>query len=75
MNDIKTKIETSLTNLKEKKSRIYFVVQDTKGNARASVKFIYDIAMALKDDGFNSIILQENEPQPPDDEHDESVLN
>ena len=59
MNDIKTKIETSLTNLKEKKSRIYFVVQDTKGNARASIKFIYDIAMALKDDGFNSIILHE----------------
>lgn len=59
MNDIKTKIETSLTNLKEKTSRIYFVVQDTKGNARASVKFIYDIAMALKDDGYNSIILHE----------------
>lgn len=59
MNDIKTKIETSLTNLKEKTSRIYFVVQDTKGNARASVKFIYDIAIALKDDGFNSIILHE----------------
>jgi len=59
MNEIKEKIQLSLTNLKEKKSRIYFLVQDTKGNARASIKFIYDMAMALKEADFNPIILHE----------------
>jgi hypothetical protein len=59
MSDIKTKIENSLTLLKDKKSRIYFVAQDTKGNARASIKYIYDVALALKENGFNPIILHE----------------
>jgi len=59
MSEIKEKIQISLTNLKEKKSRIYFLVQDTKGNALASVKFIYDMALALKDNDFNPIILHE----------------
>lgn len=59
MSDIKTKIENSLNLLKDKKSRIYFVAQDTKGNARASIKYIYDLALALKENGFNPIILHE----------------
>lgn len=59
MSEIKEKIQTSLSNLKEKKSRIYFLVQDTKGNARASIKFIYDMALALKENDFNPIILHE----------------
>jgi len=59
MNDIKPKIENSLNILKNRQSRIYFVAQDTKGNARASIKYIYDMAIALKDNGFNSIILHE----------------
>jgi len=59
MDEIKEKIQLSLTNLKEKKSRIYFLVQDTKGNARASIKFIYDMAMALKEANYNPIILHE----------------
>jgi hypothetical protein len=45
--------------MKEKKSRIYFITQDTKGNAKASVRYIYQMAMALKKDGYNSIILHE----------------
>ncbi len=48
MSDIKPKIENSLNILKDKKSRIYFVAQDTKGNARASIKYIYDVALSLK---------------------------
>ena len=31
------KVKQSIQNLKDKKSRIYFLVQDTKGNAKASV--------------------------------------
>ena len=33
------KVKQSIQNLKNKKSRIYFLVQDTKGNAKASVRF------------------------------------
>ena len=55
------KIEQSLENLKNKSSRIYFLVQDTKGNAKAGIRHIYDIAMTLKQNGFNSIIIHETE--------------
>ena len=57
---IKEKVELSIKNLEEKKARIYFLVQDTKGNAKASVRFIYQIAKTLFDNGFNPIILHEN---------------
>lgn len=53
------KLEKSINNMKEKKSRIYFITQDTKGNAKASVRYIYQMAMALRKDGYNSIILHE----------------
>ena len=54
-----SKIELSLNNMKEKKSRLYFFVQDTKGNAKASVAYIYDLALTLKKQGYNAIILHE----------------
>lgn len=57
--DIKEKVLQSIENLKNKSSRLYFMVQDTKGNARASVRFIYQLAMALKNEGYNSIMLHE----------------
>lgn len=56
---ISEKVKSSIQNLKDKKSRIYLVVQDTKGQARASVRFIYQMAKALKINGFNPIILHE----------------
>ena len=34
------KIEKSIENLKNKTAKIYFLVQDTKGNPKASVKYI-----------------------------------
>jgi hypothetical protein len=55
----KEKVELSIKNLREKKSRIYFFVQDSKGNAKASVRYIYQMAMSLKQSGFNPIILHE----------------
>jgi hypothetical protein len=54
-----TKIETSIENLKQKKSRIYLIVQDTKGHAKASVTYIYNLGMALLNGGYNPIILHE----------------
>jgi hypothetical protein len=53
------KIKESISNLRNKNSKIYFMVQDTKGNAKASVKFIYETALTLKKNGFNPIILHE----------------
>ena len=53
------KLQKSISNMKEKLSRIYFLVQDTKGNAKASIKYIYDMALTLKNAGYNAIILHE----------------
>lgn len=55
----KEKVELSIKNLEEKKVKLYFLVQDTKGNAKASVRYIYQIAKTLLDNGFNPIILHE----------------
>lgn len=53
------KLEKSINNMKEKLSRIYFLVQDTKGNSKASIKYIYHMALTLKNHGYNAIILHE----------------
>ena len=53
------KVKESIKNLRDKKSRIYFLVQDTKGNEKASVRLIYQMAKTLLDSGFNPIILHE----------------
>jgi hypothetical protein len=53
------KVKQSIQNLRDKKSRIYFLIQDTKGNAKASVRLIYQMAKTLLDSGFNPIILHE----------------
>ena len=58
---MKEKVLLSIQNLKEKNSRIYFMVQDTKGNAKASVRYIYQMAKCLLDAGFNPIILHEKD--------------
>lgn len=54
-----SKVEKSIENLKSKKSRIYLIVQDTKGNAKASISYIYNLAMTLVNAGYNAIILHE----------------
>jgi glycosyltransferase involved in cell wall biosynthesis len=59
MEDRILKIEESISNLKDKKNKIYFFVQDTKGNAKASVRYIYQIANVLLKEGYNPIILHE----------------
>ena len=54
------KIEESISNIKNNKNNIYFLTYDTRNNPRASIKHIYDIALTLKENGFNSKILVEN---------------
>ena len=58
-NQLQEKVKQSIQTLRDKQARIYFLVQDTKGNAKASVKLIYQMAKTLKDGGFNPIILHE----------------
>ena len=58
-NTIEEKVKQSIQVLRNKQARIYFLVQDTKGNAKASVRYIYQMAQTLKDNGFNPIILHE----------------
>jgi hypothetical protein len=53
------KLEKSIQNLKDKTSKIYLLVQDTKGNAKASVAYIYNLGMALHNAGYNPVILHE----------------
>ena len=53
------KVRKSIENLRNKSSRIYFFVHDTKGNAKASIKYIYDMALILRKEGYNTIILHE----------------
>jgi len=58
-NQLQEKVKQSIKILRDKQARIYFLVQDTKGNAKASVRLIYQMAKTLKDNGFNPIILHE----------------
>lgn len=58
-NQLQEKVKQSINILRDKQARIYFLVQDTKGNAKASVRLIYQMAKTLKDNGFNPIILHE----------------
>jgi len=51
--------ESAIDRLEKKESVIYFLVYDTKGNARAAIKHIYDMALALKENGYNTKILVE----------------
>jgi len=52
-------LQTALDRLEKHESVVYFLVYDTKNNARAAVKYIYDMALILKENGFNSKILVE----------------
>jgi len=54
------KLEIALSNLKENKSIVYFLTYDTKNNPRASVKYIYDLALTLKNNGTQTKILVED---------------
>jgi len=54
-----SKLEKSIQNMRDKQSRVYLLAQDTKGNATASIAYIYRLALSLRNAGYNSIILHE----------------
>ena len=53
-------LETTLSRLENRESILYFLVYDTKNNPRAAIKNIYDMALILKETGFNSKLLVED---------------
>ena len=59
------KIKGSILNMESKNNRIYFFVQDTRGNAKASIKYLYDMALTLKNNGHNVIVLHEKKEYTP----------
>jgi len=54
------KLELALSKLNSNENVIYFLVYDTRNNARASVKHIYDMALTLKESGFQAKLLVED---------------
>jgi hypothetical protein len=52
-------LESALNRVEKNENVIYFLTYDTKNNARAAIKHIYDMALVLKENGYNSKILVE----------------
>lgn len=52
-------LESALSRLQIKESAVYFLAYDTKDHARAAIKHIYDMAIVLKQQGYNAKILVE----------------
>ena len=52
-------LESALSRAEKNENVIYFLTYDTKNNARAAIKHIYDMALVLKEHGYNSKILVE----------------
>jgi glycosyltransferase involved in cell wall biosynthesis len=54
------KLESALGRLESNENVVYFLTYDTKNNPRASVKYIYDLALTLKKNGTPAKILVED---------------
>lgn len=54
-------LEKAVQQLNDKEYKIIFLVPDTNGAARASVAVAYNQALAMKKNGFNTVILHEKE--------------
>jgi len=54
------RIDSSINKIMNNSNVIYFLTYDTKNNARASVKHIYDMALSLRESGVDAKILVED---------------
>ena len=59
MENPKEQLEKALSSLNAKENKFYFLVQDTKGVQRASVRTAYEFVNILTEDGYNAFILHE----------------
>jgi len=57
--ELKEKISQSIERIENKKNKIFFFVQDTRGNAKASLIYLYDMAYTLHKEGYTVIMLHE----------------
>ena len=64
-NEMIEKVKGSIKNIDEKLNKIYFFVQDTRGNAKASIRYIYEMALTLKNNGHNVVMLYEKKEYTP----------
>lgn len=53
-------IEEAIERLDKLESNVYVFVQDAKGNAKASIKYSYDLVRVLNENEYNAHILVEN---------------
>jgi hypothetical protein len=54
------KLQSALDRLKTNESNVYILTYDTKNNPRASIKYIYDLALTLKNNGTPVKLLVED---------------
>jgi hypothetical protein len=54
-------IEREISKIDKKENRIYFFVIDTKGVPSGSLEYIYNLALFLKNDGYNVSMLHTEE--------------
>lgn len=54
-------IEHEISKINKKENRIYFFVIDTKGVPSGSLEYIYNLALILKDEGYNVSMLHTEE--------------
>lgn len=54
------KLESALGRLGNNENTIYFLTYDTRNNAKASIKYIYDLCSVLNKNGYKSKILVED---------------
>ena len=54
------KLESAFNRLENNQHKIYFLTYDTKNNARAAIKYIYDTVLTLRDNDIDAYILVED---------------
>lgn len=54
------RLESSIGKIINKENVVYFLTYDTKNNPRAAIKYIYDMALTLKESGQSVKILVED---------------
>ena len=57
--ELKEKISLSIEKIENKENKIFFFVQDTRGNAKASLVYLYEMAYTLHKDGYTVVMLHE----------------
>jgi hypothetical protein len=58
---MRMRIEEQITKIDNKDFFFYFYVVDTKGNPSGSLSYIYDIALSLKEMGYNVAMMHSEE--------------